>query len=153
MEISNNLIDLQYLTNPSFTHVIDKKINIHKNIKENITDVKTIQLHRRRIFLLTKHFLLGNKSRDVNLDDLFLKYCDSCIKYFKFEDNVNIIQRDYIEYNKKNNIIPANISKLDIKKNDNILFRENKKDDKLSKFVIKKTTKKSNIIPRIKKLN
>lgn len=150
MDISNNIIDLQYLTNPSFSNIIEKKMGTQKN-KDDI-DTNTIQLYRRRILLLTKDMLLGKKSKDVNLDDFFLKYCDYCVKYFKLEDNVNIIQKDYVKYNKKNNK-SDNKLKQDFKMNNDILFKEKKKEINLSKFIIKKSNKKNTIIPQIKSLN
>tara|TARA_Y100000741_G_scaffold310896_1_gene254787 strand:+ start:1777 stop:2229 length:453 start_codon:yes stop_codon:yes gene_type:complete len=150
MDISNNIIDLQYLTNPSFSNIIEKKMGTQKN-KDDI-DTNMIQLYRRRILLLTKDMLLGKKSKDVNLDDFFLKYCDYCVKYFKLEDNVNIIQKDYVKYNKKNNK-SDNRLKQDFKMNNDILFKEKKKEINLSKFIIKKSNKKNTIIPQIKSLN
>ena len=41
MDISNNLMDLQYLTNPSLSRIIEKKLNSKKNIEEEMIDPKT----------------------------------------------------------------------------------------------------------------
>jgi len=158
MDISNNLMDLQYLTNPSLSRIIEKKLNSKKNIEEEMIDPKTLLIYRRKIFLLTKHLLMGNKSKDVNLDFFFLKYCDYCINYFKLEDNINMIQRDHIKSDKNDECVKITQEcgikikqEYDIKITDKKLFRP--KDHKLSNFIIKNRKKHKHIIPQIKKLN
>jgi len=86
MDSSLNMIDLEYLINPAFSH-------IKKNI---LTDNHTedIKFYRKRIFKLTKDFLCGTHI-NRELEDAFINYSRICIEYFKFIDKADIIQKDY----------------------------------------------------------
>ena len=86
MDSSLNMIDLEYLTNPAFSH-------IKKNI---LTDNHTqdIKFYRKRIFKLTKDFLCGTHI-NRELENAFINYSRTCIEYFKFIDKADIIQKDY----------------------------------------------------------
>ena len=87
MDISLNIIDLEYLTNRSFQK---KRRTIVKN--NNKTD---INFYRKRIFKLTKDFLCGTYI-NAHLDNAFHNYSAACIEYFKFIDQSEIIQNDYL---------------------------------------------------------
>jgi hypothetical protein len=87
MDISLNMIDLEYLTNRSFKK---KRKALVKN--SNKTD---INFYRKRVFQLTKDFLCGTYI-NAHLDNAFNNYVTACIEYFKFIDQSEIIQSDYL---------------------------------------------------------
>ena len=89
MDISVNMIDLEYLSNPSFQKK-RKKEWVKKDNK------KDIDFYRKRIFQLTKEFLC-DKYINAHLDNAFNNYAEACIKYFKFTDQAEIIQSDYLK--------------------------------------------------------
>jgi len=89
MDISLNMIDLEYLTNRSFL----KKRQI--NNKDNRdTFQKDLKFYRKRIFQLTKEFLTGEYI-NAELKNSFSNYSLSCIKYFKFIDKADTLQDSY----------------------------------------------------------
>ena len=92
MDVSLNMIDLEYLTNPVFLKV--KKKMTKNNDKVDIT------FYRKRIFQLTKDFLCG-KYINAELDNSFRNYTRTCIDYFKFIDQSDIIQEEYSKINLK----------------------------------------------------
>jgi len=95
MDISLNMIDLEYLTNPNF-------LKVKKNVKKNDYS-SDIKFYRKRIFQLTKDFLCDKHIND-SLKNAFINYANACIDYFKFIDQSEIIQKDYdidIEQTKK----------------------------------------------------
>ena len=80
MDVSLNMIDLEYLTNRSFLKksMLDDKVEAdNKNFEIDL------KFYRKRIFQLTKEFLTG-KHIHAELKMSFLNYSKSCIKYFKF---------------------------------------------------------------------
>ena len=89
MDISLNMIDLEYLTNRSFL----KTMHLY-NKKEVNTFQKDLKFYRKRIFQLTKEFLTG-KYVNAELKNSFTNYSHSCIKYFKFIDKADTIQEGY----------------------------------------------------------
>ena len=92
MDISLNMIDLEYLTNPLY---IKKKTHVQtKNNK------KEISFYRKRIFKLTKD-LLCNASINASMDNAFENYAEACIKYLKFKDQSEAIQVDYQHIKRK----------------------------------------------------
>jgi hypothetical protein len=92
MDSSLNMIDLEYLTNPLY---IKKKSICKKKSNKN-----EIAFYRKRIFKLTKD-LLCNKEINSSVDNTFIHYAETCIKYFKFKDQSEIIQEDYVHIKKK----------------------------------------------------
>jgi len=88
MDVSLNMIDLEYLTNPAFVKL--RKKLLKTNNKEDIT------FYRKRIFQLTKDLLRG-KYINAELDNAFSNYSRICIGYFKFSDQSDIIQHDYVD--------------------------------------------------------
>jgi len=88
MDISLNLIDLQYLTNPErLTKLMQKKEIDH--ISSNDLD-----FYKKRIFKLTKDMLLGTKI-NAKINKIFVNYAQICIDHFKFMDKMEIIQNEY----------------------------------------------------------
>ena len=92
MDISLNMIDLEYLTNPIY---IRKKTQVQKKSNKN-----EIGFYRKRIFKLTKE-LLCNQSINASMNNAFENYAEACIKHLKFKDQSEVIQGDYQHIKKK----------------------------------------------------
>ena len=88
MDISLNLIDLQYLTNPTEMNKLLRN--------KNLSSISMIDLnfYKKRIFQLTKNMLRGEKIT-TKVDKIFENYARICIEHFKFIDKMEIIQKDY----------------------------------------------------------
>ena len=93
MDVSANIYDLQFLTNPNL-------INKITNDKMLCISPEDIKFYKKRIFMLTKNYLKGKK-RDRDLDKIWQEYASACIAYFKFIDKAEVIQEDYKEYKTK----------------------------------------------------
>ena len=89
MDISLNLIDLEYLTNRSFL----KNRGSKTKVEIDTYDID-LKFYRKRIFQLTKDFLTGHYV-NADLKESFSNYSSSCIKYFKFIDKADTIQAVY----------------------------------------------------------
>ena len=90
MDVSTNIIDLEYLTNPCYTVKIpDKK-------KDQIYCVNSedLDFYKKRIFELTRKMLLGGKV-NTKINDAFHGWAKVCIEHFKFMDKKDFIQEDY----------------------------------------------------------
>ena len=90
MDVSTNIIDLEYLTNPCYTVKIpDKK-------KDQIYCVSSedLNFYKKRIFELTRKMLLGGNV-NTKINDAFHGWAKVCIEHFKFMDKKDIIQEDY----------------------------------------------------------
>ena len=88
MDVSLNLIDLQYLTNPDKLNKIMQKQNISKISQKNL------EFYKKRIFQLTKDMLRGEKI-NTKVDKAFEHYANICIDHFQFVDKMELIQKDY----------------------------------------------------------
>ena len=88
MDISLNLIDLQYLTNPTEMN----KLLRNKNLSS--VSMADLNFYKKRIFQLTKNMLRGKKIT-TKVDKAFENYARICIEHFKFIDKMEIIQKDY----------------------------------------------------------
>jgi len=101
MDISLNMIDLEYLINPSFS-------SLCPDPKEEEEDLKSdIDFYKKRIFKLTKDLLRNTKcTTEVNRG--FKEYAKICIQYFKFMDKSEIIQKQYANQKKSEskNVVP-----------------------------------------------
>lgn len=93
MDISSNIYDLQYLTNPNLMF----KLSDEKKCKISPGDLK---FYKKRIFFLTKDYLKGKK-KDKHLDKIWEEYASACIEHFKFIDKAEVIQEDYKNFSKK----------------------------------------------------
>ena len=90
MDVSTNIIDLEYLTNPCYTVKIpDKK-------KDQIYCVNSedLDFYKKRIFELTRKMLLGGNV-NTKINDAFHGWAKVCIEHFKFMDKKDFIQEDY----------------------------------------------------------
>ena len=88
MDVSLNLIDLQYLTNPDKLTKLMQKKNLQQ-IPRNDLD-----FYKKRIFQLTKDMLRGEKI-NTKVNKAFVNYAQICIDHFKFMDKMELIQNDY----------------------------------------------------------
>jgi len=99
MDVSLNLIDLQYLTNPDRLTKLMQKKDLQQ-ISRNDLD-----FYKKRIFQLTKDMLRGEKI-NTKVNKAFVNYAQICIDHFKFMDKMELIQNDYKDIkspvNKKN---------------------------------------------------
>tara|TARA_Y100000816_G_C26090126_1_gene575968 strand:+ start:1594 stop:2079 length:486 start_codon:yes stop_codon:yes gene_type:complete len=87
MDICKNKIDLMYLTNSVYQN--KSKAKHEKSlIKEDIN------FYKKRIFQLTKD-ILRNKSVNNRVEDAFNNYALTAIKCFKFQDKMEIYQKQY----------------------------------------------------------
>ena len=86
MDISLNMIDLEYLTNPAFSKI--------KKIVKKDNHFEDTKFYRKRIFQLTRD-LLCKKHINAELENAFNNYTRTCVDYFKFIDRSEQIQKDY----------------------------------------------------------
>ena len=113
MDISLNLIDLQYLTNPDQLTKLKQKKEFQQ-IPRNDLD-----FYKKRIFQLTKDMLRGEKI-NTKVNKAFVNYAQICIDHFKFMDKMELIQNDYKDIkssvNKKNTFNMKNSNSMMLRK-------------------------------------
>lgn len=102
MDISMNMIDLEYLMNPVFA-------NLHVKAEKDETFNADKEFYKKRIFKLTKD-MLRDASINAEVDKAFIEYAKICINYFKFIDKSDIIQKQYGEKRKVSKKPPANVA-------------------------------------------
>lgn len=145
MDISLNLIDLQYLVNPDKMNKLTQK-----NTSSQISK-KDLEFYKKRIFKLSKDLLRGEKV-NTKINKSFEQYCQICIEYFKFTDKMEIMQNEYkdIKPTKSTNV------SFNMKQTNHIMFREKKiHRPKITDHINIKTNKqtKKPILPKEKKFN
>jgi hypothetical protein len=113
MDVSLNLIDLQYLTNPDKLTKLMQKKDLQQ-IPRNDLD-----FYKKRIFQLTKEMLRGEKI-NTKVNKAFVNYAQICIDHFKFIDKMELIQNEYKDIkppiNKKNTFNIKNSNSVMLKK-------------------------------------
>lgn len=113
MDVSLNLIDLQYLTNPDKLTKLMQKKDLQQ-ISRNDLD-----FYKKRIFQLTKDMLRGEKI-NTKVNKSFVNYAQICIDHFKFMDKMELIQNDYKDIkspvNKKNTFNMKNSNDMMLRK-------------------------------------
>ena len=113
MDVSLNLIDLQYLTNPDKLTKLMQKKDLQQ-ISRNDLD-----FYKKRIFQLTKDMLRGEKI-NTKVNKAFVNYAQICIDHFKFMDKMELIQNDYKDIkspvNKKNTFNMKNSNSMMLRK-------------------------------------
>ena len=113
MDVSLNLIDLQYLTNPDRLTKLMQKRDLQQ-ISRNDLD-----FYKKRIFQLTKDMLRGEKL-NTKVNKAFVNYAQICIDHFKFTDKMELIQNDYKDIkspvNKKNTFNMKNSNDMMLRK-------------------------------------
>ena len=92
MDISANPLDLIYFTNSTAYKKINKR-NETKN-EDDEEYKKDLLFYRKRILQKTKD-LLRNNECNKEMKQVFNDYSRYMIKYFKFTDKSDIIQKDY----------------------------------------------------------
>lgn len=148
MDISANVYDLQFLTNPNLIN----KISNEKRLGISPEDIK---FYKKRIFILTRNYLKGKK-KDRDLDKIWEEYAAACIAHFKFIDKAEIIQEDYKEYKtkKKNTKIDKNVIK---NSNEFMLNKKSPPAPRITDHINVKSTKiktaKKMIIPQQRNIN
>ena len=115
MDISLNLIDLQYLTNPDQLTKLKQKKEFQQIPRDDL------DFYKKRIFQLTKDMLRGEKI-NTKVNKVFVNYAQICIDHFKFMDKMELIQNDYKDIkpsvNKKNT--------FNMKTSNNVMLRKKK---------------------------
>jgi len=89
MDISLNLIDLQYLTNPGQLMKIMQKKEIRN------PSVKDLDFYKKRILQFTKDMLRGGEKGSAKVNKSFVNYANICIDHFQFVDKMEMIQAEY----------------------------------------------------------
>jgi hypothetical protein len=93
MDICKNNIDFLYLTNSMYLNKFNKK-------SETITKNIDIDFYKKRIFQITKD-LLRKKKVDSNIQSAFDAYVSVVIDHFKFQDTMEIYQKQYVDIKDK----------------------------------------------------
>ena len=142
------------------------KNHIESCISKKI-DKKDKKFYRKRVYNLTKELLLS-KDKEIaanlfpDVKYAFDNYVKACIQYFKILDNNDILQEDYKDFEKRENILDINGGEEIIIDNfatkeeaDKLIMRSiNLNNNSLDKFVKIKNIKKENIIlPKQKEVN
>jgi hypothetical protein len=146
MDISMNLIDLQYLTNP----VEFQKLQ-HKTKNPDILSVNDLKFYKKRLFQLTKNILQG-ENVDKKIQHSFEQYANVVIEHFKFMDKIDIIQKEYIDIKEKK----CNVQNIDMQKTNDLIFKKSKPHrPKITDHINIKSTKtiRPIIIPKKKDIN
>ena len=146
MDVSLNLIDLQYLTNPNEMNKIMKKNEI------SLVSKKDLEFYKKRIFQLTKDMLRGEKV-NTKVNKAFEHYATICMEHFKFTDKMELIQNELKTVKTSNT---SSNSKFSIKETNSLMCRQKKPHrPKITDHIKIKTNKitKPPIIPKEKKYN
>ena len=93
--MATNDIDLMYFTNSNARKMMDEKKK--KKEKQKKIDKKDIKFYRKRILQLTKDLLRGGKSSNI-INESFNAFIETAIKSFKFQDEAEILQKEFEDY-------------------------------------------------------
>ncbi|MBN20038.1 MAG: hypothetical protein CL678_02035 [Bdellovibrionaceae bacterium] len=140
-----NQVDLLYLTNPNFLGKYNKTQSIvSKNSAEDIT------FYRKRILVMTKYFLRGEKINNT-INAAFDNYVEQLIKYFKFIDKKDIVQKEYEHIIVKKKPPEKNFK---IMEQNEIIMKDKKNTNKtildFLPIVVKEKARKKIVIPKQK---
>ena len=144
MDISKNKqIDLLYLTNPNF------KLKYNKEVTK-IVDSEDVKFYRKRILQDTKDLLRGNNMTE-DIQNMFDRFCDELIKYYKFTDKKKQIQEEYKSLPEKKE---KKIKDFELQKENELIMKKPEMIKKTIKdfipIVVKERKKKNMIIPKKK---
>ena len=148
--MSNEKIDLLYLTNQNFIDKYNQKTKL--NSKNDL--IKDMLFYRKRILQSTKDLLREN-SIDNTVDASFLQYVKQLINHYKFIDKKDVIQDEYkhLQEKKKKPIDPN----FKLSDKDKLMTKEFKKNIKTIKdclpLVVKTKNKKKRTYPKKKDIN
>ena len=98
MDISCNILDLQYFTNHN---AYSKLITDKTSIGNPFIDPKNA-IYKKRILQLAKQ-ILRNKEPDATVVHAFHDFAKIAIQHFKFVDMSSVVQKDYIDIESSNN--------------------------------------------------
>lgn len=141
--MNNNIIDnldnsrkatLKFLTNPIYQKNTVPLIE-EKNIKYNRSDIK---FYKKRILNLTKE-MFRNNFPSLYLKNVFQNYIEILIEYFIIQDENDIIQEDYKEYEINNKDNNSNNLLSNEKNYNNLMMKEKNKEtiNTLDNFILK----------------
>ena len=149
--MATNKIDLMYFTNNSARRMIDEK----DQEKEKKLDKKDIKFYRKRILQLTKDLLRGGKSSNI-INESFTAFAETAIKSFKFEDEAEILQKEFEDLEEKKKASKGKKEFVSLE-SDKLMMKDlrNKKNDTIKNFAVVKTKKKKEKIktPTQKKID
>jgi len=134
MDISLNMIDLQYLTRPGY------KINI-ENDKKDIN----FSLYKDRILEFTKELFQG-KDVNTHIQSAFDEYVRICTQHLIFMDKSKCIQADYLLMKNKKDTF--DLPPMSIEETNKIVYKQARKKTMLDFITIKK--KKTTFLPKIR---
>ena len=134
MDISLNMIDLQYLTRPCY------KINIENNKKDI-----NFSLYKDRILEFTKELFQG-KDVNAHIQSAFDEYVRICTQHLIFMDKSKCIQADYLLMKHKKDVI--DLPPMPIEETNKIVYKQARKKTMLDFITIKK--KKTTFLPKIR---
>ena len=134
MDVSLNMIDLQYLTRPSY------------KIKNNF-EKKDINftLYKDRILELTKELMEG-KDIDSHIQGAFDEYVQICTQHLIFMDKAESIQADYLLMNHKKDT--PNLPPMPLEETNKLVYKQARKKTMIDFITIKK--KKTTFLPKIR---
>jgi len=145
MDVSLNLIDLQYLTNPFEMNKLMRSKEI------SLLSQNDVNFYKKRIFQLTKDMLRGEKI-NTKVNKAFENYTLTCIEHFKFVDKMEIIQKDYANIKEKS----SQNKKFNLDNTNNIIMKHNKPyRPKITDHIKVKSTRivKPPVIPKTRNFN
>lgn len=144
--MNNNIINnldnsrkatLKFLTNPVYQKNTVPLIE-EKTIKYKNSDIK---FYKKRILNLTKQ-MFRNNFPSPYLKNIFQSYIETLIEYLIIQDENDIIQEDYKEYDIINNKYENETNEVLLNKNqtyNNLMMKEKKKEtiNTLDNFILK----------------
>jgi|TARA_Y100000389_G_scaffold200432_1_gene240813 hypothetical protein len=136
--MATNKIDLMYFTNNSARRMMDEK----DQGEEKKLDKKDIKFYRKRILQLTKDLLRGGKTTNI-INESFTAFADTAIKSFKYEDEAEILQKEFEDLEEKKKASKGGKEFVSLE-SDKLMMKDlkNKKNDTIKNFAIVKTKKK-----------
>jgi hypothetical protein len=145
MDKTANYYDLLYLAKHAAPTSEEQGITLNED---------DFLFYKKRLLLLTTDFINGGLSDDVGINEMFKLYAHTVIEYFKYNDERDTIQQDYVKYNTKKDKT-FKINDLSDTAVDSLIMR--KKITLVPKMtnhvVITNVKKKATIIPRIREIN
>lgn len=150
--MENNIYnELEFLMNPElYQKYMDSK---EKDISNNFIQDK--RFYKKRIIQLTKDMFKDERDLPESLKQCFKSYLKNCILYLKVEDKTEIIQTEYNNLKKKQNVVTKDLDTTSlVNQADSTFLSKNIKDDTktLDNYVIKKPLKKPSPKPPQKKI-
>ena len=148
MENNTNL-DLLYLTNPNH--------KLKYNIKSERVDKEDIKFYRKRILMTTKDYLRG-KNLNESIDNAFNNFASELIKYYKFTDKKDLIQKEYNNVKiKSKTLTKEDLENFKVMEKNELMLKRKEDTKKTIKdfipIVVKEKKRKKMIIPKQKDFN